>query len=133
MFREETLARNALVYIVRPDLDSVKMMINQIKMQREKRVPATNNYMFFVPRRTIECDELLQNEDLLLDERIKVFNVDLIMLEEDVLSLELNNNFAHYCMQDDDTYKVYVESSINRLETVFGSIKYKIGKGPVSN
>ena len=46
--------------------------------------------------------------------------MDLIPLEEDLLSLEMTDNFAHYMLGDDDNYKVYVQSSINRLETVFG-------------
>ena len=72
-----TLAKNAIVYIVRPDLDSVHMMIKQIKLQKEKNL-ATNNYMLFLPRRTIECDELLQQEGLLHDERIQKIDIDLI-------------------------------------------------------
>jgi hypothetical protein len=32
-------------------------------------------------------------------------------------------------LRDDDTYKVYVQNSINRIETVFGNIKYKYGIG----
>lgn len=55
--------------------------------------------------------------------------MDLIPLEEDLLSLELNDNFSHYMLQDDDSYKVYVRDSINRIEAVFGQIKYKFGKG----
>ena len=46
--------------------------------------------------------------------------MDLVPLEEDVLSNELAGNFAHYMLQDDDSYKIYVQTSINRLETVFG-------------
>jgi hypothetical protein len=55
--------------------------------------------------------------------------MDLIPLEEDLLSLEMAGNFGHYMLGDDDNYKVYVQSSINRLETVFGQIKYKFAKG----
>ncbi len=55
--------------------------------------------------------------------------MDLIPLEEDLLSLELADNFAHYVLGDDDSYKVYVQSSINRIESVFGQIKYKYAKG----
>jgi hypothetical protein len=55
--------------------------------------------------------------------------MDLVPLEEDLLSLELADNFAHYMLGDDDSYKVYVQSSINRLESVFGPIKYKFAKG----
>jgi hypothetical protein len=46
-----------------------------------------------------------------------------------LLSLELPNDFSHFLLRDDDTYKVYVQNSINRIETVFGNIKYKYGFG----
>jgi hypothetical protein len=55
--------------------------------------------------------------------------MDLIPLEEDLLSLELNDNFSHYLLGDDDSYKVYVQNSINRIESVFGQIKFKYAKG----
>ncbi len=58
--------------------------------------------------------------------------MDLIPLEDDLLSLELNDNFTHYMLQDDDSYKVYVKDSISRIESVFGNIKYKFAKGPDS-
>ena len=46
--------------------------------------------------------------------------MDLIPLEDDLLSLEMNDNFAHYLLEDDDSYKIYVQSSIGRIESVFG-------------
>ena len=55
--------------------------------------------------------------------------MDLVPLEDDLLSLELADNFAHYALGDDDSYKVYVQNSINRIETVFGPIKHKYAKG----
>ena len=64
-----------------------------------------------------------------LEERISQIALDLIPLEEDVLSLELTDNFAHYMLGDDDSYKIYVQTSVNRLESVFGQIKYKFAKG----
>lgn len=42
--------------------------------------------------------------------------MDLVPLEDDLLSLELADNFAHYMLGDDDSYKVYVQNSINRIE-----------------
>jgi len=55
--------------------------------------------------------------------------MDLIPLEDDMLSLELNDNFANHLLQDDDTYKVYVQNSIHRLESVYGKIEHKFGVG----
>lgn len=55
--------------------------------------------------------------------------MDLIPLDDDLLSLEMNDNFSHYMLQDDDSYKVYIKDSIARIESVFGTIKYKFAKG----
>jgi hypothetical protein len=55
--------------------------------------------------------------------------MDLIPLDDDLLSLEMNDHFSHYMLNDDDNYKVYVQNSINRIESVFGQIKYKFAKG----
>lgn len=55
-----------------------------------------------------------------MEDRIQNFAVDLLMLEDDLLSLELPDDFRHFMLADDDTYQVYVANSINRLETVFG-------------
>tara|TARA_B110000285_G_C15098654_1_gene603618 strand:+ start:567 stop:1271 length:705 start_codon:yes stop_codon:yes gene_type:complete len=58
--------------------------------------------------------------------------MDLIPLEDDLLSLELPDNFAHHMLQDDDTYKVYVQYSIHRLEAVYGKIEHKFALGKTS-
>ena len=54
------------------------------------------------------------------------------MLEDDLLSLELPHDFRHFLLADDDTYQVYVQNSINRLETIYGKIKYKYAKGNIA-
>jgi hypothetical protein len=46
--------------------------------------------------------------------------------------MEMPRSFADHLLDDDDSYKVYVQQSIQRLETVFGRIKYKFAKGNVS-
>lgn len=65
-------------------------------------------HILFVPRRTIECDELLIKEKFIFEDRITQINMDLIPLDDDLLSLEQPNNFLHHMLQDDDSYKVYV-------------------------
>ena len=134
--------RNVQVYIIRPELDSVQAVINQLMQQNPADVEAA--HILFVPRRTIECDELiLENKEKieryikprkwLVEDRIQNFAVDLVMLEEDLLSLELPDDFRHFMLADDDTYQVYVGNSINRIETVFGQIKHKYAKGNISS
>jgi hypothetical protein len=49
-----------------------------------------------------------------------------------VLSLELPKSYANFMLEDDDNWKVYVFSSMLRLETIFGPIQYKFAKGKQS-
>ena len=72
---------------------------------------------------------MIESMQLYDEDRIKNITLDLIPLEDDLLSLEMVDNFAHYMLGDDDSYKVYVQNSINRLESLFGPIKYKYAKG----
>eukprot|EP00347_Sterkiella_histriomuscorum_P010829 403374767 len=114
-----------VIFVVRPELDVIRSLIYQQKGWKNDK----EFYVLYVPRRTIECDEELEKEKLFSEERVSHIAMDLIPLEEDLLSLEMADNFAHYMLGDDDNYKVYVQTSINRLETVFGQIKYKFAKG----
>eukprot|EP00347_Sterkiella_histriomuscorum_P002586 403367572 len=102
-----------VIFVVRPELDVIRSLIYQQKGWKNDK----EFYVLYVPRRTIECDEELEKEKLFSEERVSHIAMDLIPLEEDLLSLEMADNFAHYMLGDDDNYKVYVQTSINRLET----------------
>jgi hypothetical protein len=79
-------------------------MINQIKFQPE----TMQNYIMFMPRRTIECDEMLELNGLLIEDRVTHQAIDLLQLDEDLLSLEHPRSFANHLLDDDDSYKIYV-------------------------
>ncbi len=114
-----------IVFVLRPTLANVREVISQMRRWKEEK----SYHLLFIPRRTIECDELLEEEHKFREDRVSQIALDLIPLEDDILSLELPDSFSHQLLQDDDTYKVYVQNSIQRLETVFGPIKYKYAKG----
>lgn len=44
----------------------------------------------------------------LFEDKIHHFALDLLQLDEDLLSLELPRSFANHLLDDDDSYKVYV-------------------------
>jgi hypothetical protein len=104
------------------------MLIDQINLQG----PNVETHILFMPRRTIECDEMLEQARLLNTERIYKVSLDLILLEEDLLSLEMPDSFKALLLGDDDTYKIYVRDSLMRIEKVMGKIKFKYSKGTIS-
>jgi vacuolar protein sorting-associated protein 33A len=122
-------AAQSIIYITRPDLESIQTIVAQMRLQPE----AIISYILFIPRRTIECDELLEQNGLLNEERIAHVSLDLLLLDEDLLSMELPRSFANHLLDDEDSYKIYVQSSLQRIETVYGKIKYKFAKGAVAS
>lgn len=60
---------------------------------------------------------------------IKDFNFDLIPIDTDILSLELENSFKEmYVDQDLSTY-TYIAESLQRIQLVYGKIKNVFAKG----
>ena len=55
-------------------------------------------YILFVPRRTIECDEMLTEHNMFSESSISQINMDLVPLDEDLLSLEQPENFLHHML-----------------------------------
>ena len=63
------------IYIVRPELESVQMIIEQLLKQDP--VYVKDAHILFVPRRTIECDELLVERKHEIENRIgQAWNID---------------------------------------------------------
>jgi hypothetical protein len=75
---------------------------------------------------------MLEQAKLLNSERIYRISVDLILIEDDLLSLEMPDSFKALLLGDDDTFKIYVRDSLQRIEKVTGKIKFKYSKGQVS-
>lgn len=94
------------------------MVVDQLLKQEPQAIESAQ--ILFVPRRTIECDEyILKCKPMIeeringdrgskrswqIEDRIQQFSIDLFLLEEDLLSLELPDDFRHFLLADDDTY-----------------------------
>ena len=82
-------AVNSIIFVVRPEPATIRQVLYQ---WRQMNGPALDReiYMLFVPRRTIECDEMLFQEGMFSEgtQNISQINMDLIPLDDDLLSLE---------------------------------------------
>jgi len=123
------------VFILQPDTTILSRAIAQREqwMMNQAKFGDIDVHFIFVPRRTIECDEMLKASRLLIAEKVHHLQLDLLPLEDDLLSLELPDNFARNLLQDDGAYKIYVQNSIARLEQIYGTIRCKVGKGDHSS
>jgi vacuolar protein sorting-associated protein 33A len=69
-------------------------MIEQIKRLQRSGQNDHEFSIFWVPRRTLVCDQILEEEGVLGDVNIAEFPLYFVPLEKDLLSLELDESFA---------------------------------------
>ncbi|KAI8927967.1 Sec1-like protein [Entophlyctis helioformis] len=124
----------SLVYITRPNLMHMKWIASQARLSARdpaKRSPdslATDITVFFVPRRTLLCDRILEEEGVFGDITIGEYHLDLVPLEDDLLSLELDA-FKPLLVDGDTTAVHAVAHALLKLQVLYGSIPRILGKG----
>ncbi|ORX89440.1 vacuolar protein sorting-associated protein 33A [Basidiobolus meristosporus CBS 931.73] len=117
---------SSIIYICRPNIQYVRYIAEHVKQLSDT---GKNFNLFFVPRRTMICERLLEEEGVYGDITIGEYHLDLIPFEDDLLSLELDNSFKELYLDGDNTSIYYVARAIMRLQSVYGFFPRIIGKG----
>lgn len=86
-------------------------------------------YLILWPRHNILCKEVLKEQGVLGDLKILDFNFDLIPLEKDLLSLEMEFSFRDTYIDYDLCLHQQVAESIQRLQVIYGKCTHIVGKG----
>jgi hypothetical protein len=137
-----------VVFLVRPILAQMRLVARQIRSMKvaAARDGTPKTYaVHFVPRKTIVCEALLKKEldsegnkgtfkELEREGRLKLgdCHLDLIPLDGDVLTLELDGVFTD-CYQHGDTTSLWtVARSVARLQVLFGTVRNVKAKGVLS-
>lgn len=125
-------ATENVLYLTRPTLQHVKLIASQIKrMQRAPHVPSI--HLYFVPRRTFVCDEALKEEGVFADlTTISEFGLDMVALDDDVLSLCMDTSFADVGVNGDSTVLFLLAQALVKLQKTFGHIPRMHVKGELS-
>ena len=117
-----------IFFISRPSVESMKMIAHQIRMNtREGR--RKNYSLYFVPRSTVLAEKALEEEGVFADLTIGHYNLDLLPIEDDVLSLELNNAFRECFLDGDKTCLFDIANALMKLQVLFGTIPIVQGIG----
>ena len=114
------------VFIARPSLESARTFADHMKAHRDKLFS-----LFFVPRRSVNCERMLMEEGLIeqLAQPIAEMKLDLVPYDNDVLSLELRGSFRNLFLDHDHTELYYVAEAMMRLQEQFGTIPIIRTKG----
>ncbi|KAG0056940.1 hypothetical protein BGZ83_002880 [Gryganskiella cystojenkinii] len=128
----ETDCKN-LIYICRPQVNYMKYIAEHIHTHtREARAGSYTYSLFFVPRRTALCEKYLEDAGVFGEITKGEYHLDLIPLEDDVLSLEWDSTFKELYLEQDTTSIYYAAKALMRLQGIYGLFPRILGKGDYS-
>ncbi|KAF9514282.1 hypothetical protein BS47DRAFT_1376541 [Hydnum rufescens UP504] len=121
-------ATTHVVYLCRPQIKWMKIVADQIK--RLTAGSTTHTYtLILVPRRTSLCDRILEEEGVLGEVNISSYKLELIAIEDDVVSLELENVWREINVDGDDTSIFYAAQALVTIQHAYGLFPRILGKG----
>ena len=109
----------------------MKMIANQIQDHRNSN-KQIDYFVEFVPRRTMICEKVLEEEGVYDSITIGEYPLDLIPFDDDLLSLELDNSYKDCFLEGDRSSLYYVARSLMKLQSNFGLIPKLSAKGTCS-
>ncbi|KAJ2711486.1 Vacuolar protein-sorting-associated protein 33, partial [Coemansia spiralis] len=114
-----------VVYLVQPDVGKVKTIAEQIRGGGADREYSVQ----MVPRRTLVCERVLEEEGVLGGVALGEYRMDFVPLEDDVLSLEQPGLFKELYLDGDFSGIQYVARGLMRLQGLYGIFPRILGKG----
>ena len=130
IFRLEAIMNqggNNRFYITRPDLLAMTFIAQHI--QNDPKRDSRLYKIIFVPRKLEICDYILENEGVYGYIEIFQWNLHLIPLDANLLSLERFESFKSLYIENDFTLLHSVAKSMILLEEIYGAIPVIHGKG----
>ncbi|KAH6650850.1 Sec1-like protein [Chaetomium tenue] len=125
----DTSQRN-IVFIARGESASNAHAIADeiIRLQRESQSPH-DFHIFWVPRRSLLSDKVLEEAGVLGDTNVAELPLFFFPLENDVLSLELNDSFRDLYLSKDPTPVFLLARALMGIQQKHGLFPRIIGKG----
>ncbi|KAF9263535.1 Sec1-like protein [Marasmius fiardii PR-910] len=123
-----SLATPNVVYLCRPRIKYVKIIADHIK--RHAKESLRYNYtILLVPRTSTLVSRLLEEEGVLGDVTISTYNLQLIPLADDVVSMEYESAFKDIWVDGDETVIYDSAQALITLQKMFGTLPRMLGKG----
>ncbi|CAD6239032.1 GSCOCG00008613001-RA-CDS [Cotesia congregata] len=121
-----------IIFIVRPHLDLIDLIAENVHGEQNRS--AKEFHLFFVPRKSLLCKKKLENRGVLGSfTLIEEFVCDLFPFDNDLISMELNETFKEFHLENDPTCLYQVALAIQRLQKLYGKISKISGRGPAAS
>ncbi|KAG0124181.1 Sec1-like protein [Tuber indicum] len=123
------LTQKNIVFLVRCTVKNALKIAAHVKNNAKIPGQQFEYNVMFVPRRTLVCEKILEDEGVLGDLTIGEFPLHFIPLESDLLSLELEDAFEELYLRKDHTSIFYSARALMNIQRRYGLFPRIIGKG----
>ena len=127
----DEIKEEMILYIIQPKKEIFINSLESYFLVSSKFQEIEAN-IIFVPGETYEIIEYMMDNDLINNFKIFNFNIDLIPIDNDLLSLEKDNCFREIYIDNNLSSINQLANAFIKLELCFGKVKYKYIKGDIS-
>ena len=120
-----------IFFIIRPDKEIFNVVVEIHLMLKALRQNLTEN-LIFIPKENYDIIEYMTTNHMMAEFNIENFNIDLIPIEIDLLSLEREDSLKEIYIEKDNSCISDLANAVVKLETCFGKIRYKYIKGDLA-
>ncbi|KAK0073869.1 hypothetical protein PV325_009092 [Microctonus aethiopoides] len=121
-----------IIFIVRPRLDLIDLIADNVHGEQNRS--RKEFHIFFVPCKSLLCEKKLQNRGVFGSfSLIEEFPCDLFPFDSDLVSMELNQTYKEFFLDNDPTSLYQVAQAIRRLQRLYGKVTRVTGRGPAAN
>ena len=117
-----------IVYLCRPRVEYMKHIADHIHWHAQDN-QRKHYAVFFVPRKSMIAERILEEEGVYGDITVHSFSMDLIPFDDDLLSLELDHSLRECLLEGDPTSLFHVARALMRLQDYYGLFPKILGVG----
>ncbi|XP_005403153.1 PREDICTED: vacuolar protein sorting-associated protein 33A isoform X2 [Chinchilla lanigera] len=118
-----------IIFFVRPRLELMDIIAENV-LSEDRRGPARDFHILFVPRRSLLCEQRLKDLGVLGSFiHREEYSLDLIPFDGDLLSMESEGAFKECYLDGDQTSLYHAAKGLMTLQALYGTIPQIFGKG----
>ena len=125
----DELKEEMILYIIQPNKPTLELILESYFFLTTSSYKAIEANIIFIPGESYEVIEYMMANELLSKFKIFSFSVDLLPIDNDLLSLEKENCFREIYIEKNLTSVSDLVNAFAKLEACFGKVKYKYIKG----
>ena len=119
------------IYICKPNKDILNIIF-EIHLRLKIFKPNIIEYIVFIPKENYDIIEYMSTMTMISEFKIENFNVDLLPIDLDLLSLEKENSIKEIYIDNDYSCISDLANAVVKLETCFGKIIHQYVKGDLA-